>query len=256
MVFPSFLWWPLIESRRPGCQRGRSTLESRPRRRSSWARRGRVQGHGEAGDLAVVVAADDVAVPIEPGKRGAVGERNPDLDAGSTPPPTAARRGPSDQPVAAFAGQRRGRRRAERVGLGKLRQQSASRRRIGQQSILFSTSNMRRACLCRRAARRGPARAAPPRRRRAARAVGMRDVAHMQDDVGRRHLLQRGAEGLHELGRQVGDEADRVRQDRVAARGQPRSRAWSGPASRTAGPRPCTPAPVSALNSVDLPALV
>ena len=39
----------------------------------------------------------------------------------------------------------------------------------------------------------------------------------MQDDVGLQHLLQRGAEGGDELGRQVRDEADRVRQHRLAA---------------------------------------
>ena len=45
----------------------------------------------------------------------------------------------------------------------------------------------------------------------------MRDVADMQDDVRLQHLFQRGAERGDELRRQVGDEADRVRQHRLAA---------------------------------------
>ena len=48
-------------------------------------------------------------------------------------------------------------------------------------------------------------------------AVGVGDVADVQDDVGREHLLQRGAEGGDQRGRQVGDEAHRVGQDDLAA---------------------------------------
>ena len=44
------------------------------------------------------------------------------------------------------------------------------------------------------------------------RALGMGDVAHVQDQVGVDHLLQRGAERRHQLGRQIGDESHRVRQ--------------------------------------------
>ena len=41
-------------------------------------------------------------------------------------------------------------------------------------------------------------------------AVHMGDVAHMHDDVGREHLLEGGAKGGNERGRQVRDEAGRV----------------------------------------------
>ena len=47
--------------------------------------------------------------------------------------------------------------------------------------------------------------------------VLMRDVAHMQDHVGLNHLLQRGAEGRDQHGRQVGDEAHGVGQDDLEA---------------------------------------
>ncbi len=45
--------------------------------------------------------------------------------------------------------------------------------------------------------------------------LGMADVAHVQDEIGLHHLLQRGAEGRHQQCRQVGDEADGVGQDRA-----------------------------------------
>ena len=48
-------------------------------------------------------------------------------------------------------------------------------------------------------------------------AVFVGDVAHVQDQVGLDHLLERGAEGGDQRGRQVGDEADRVGQDRLGA---------------------------------------
>src|SRR5476651_64343 len=41
--------------------------------------RGRVQGHREPGNFALVVAAADIAVAIEPGKGGAVAERHRNL---------------------------------------------------------------------------------------------------------------------------------------------------------------------------------
>ena len=51
-------------------------------------------------------------------------------------------------------------------------------------------------------------------------AVGVGHVADMQDDIGRRHFLQRRPEGFHQLGRQVRDEAHRVAEDGGAAAGQ------------------------------------
>ena len=43
----------------------------------------------------------------------------------------------------------------------------------------------------------------------------------MQDEVGLDHLFQRGPEGRDQMRRQVGDEADRVRQDHRRAMRQP-----------------------------------
>ena len=85
--------------------------------------------------------------------------------------------------------------------------------------------------------------------------VGMGGVAHMQDDVGLGNLLQGGAEGGDQLGRQLADEAHRVGQDGAAARGQPQ--AAHGRVERgeelVAG---LHLGAGQALNRVDLPALV
>src|SRR6185295_7059117 len=51
-------------------------------------------------------------------------------------------------------------------------------------------------------------------------AVGMRDVAHVDQQIGRRDLFQRRPERRDQLGREVGDEADRVGQDRLVDPGQ------------------------------------
>ena len=86
--------------------------------------------------------------------------------------------------------------------------------------------------------------------------VGVGAVDDVQDQVGVGDLLQRGAERLDQLVRQVAHEADRVG-ERVD-RGRP-----SVSARRTVGSRVAnsafstsTPAPVSRLSSEDLPALV
>ncbi len=50
--------------------------------------------------------------------------------------------------------------------------------------------------------------------------VFMRDVADVENDVGFQHFLQRRAKRRHQLRRQVGDEADGVRQHRLAAKRQ------------------------------------
>ena len=52
-------------------------------------------------------------------------------------------------------------------------------------------------------------------------AVGMDDVAHMNDQVGGGDFLKRRTESGDELGRQVGHKADRVGQDRLVDAGQP-----------------------------------
>ena len=48
--------------------------------------------------------------------------------------------------------------------------------------------------------------------------IGMGDVAHMHDQVGLQHLFEGGAEGGDQMGRQVGDEADRVGDHAAAGR--------------------------------------
>ena len=68
--------------------------------------------------------------------------------------------------------------------------------------------------------------------------LGMGDVAHVQDEVGLHHLLERGAEGRHQRGRQVGDEAHRVGEDDAPAARQLAPRAWWDRASRTPGRGP------------------
>jgi len=45
----------------------------------------------------------------------------------------------------------------------------------------------------------------------------MRDVADVENDIGLQHFLQRRAKRRHQLRRQVGNEADGVRQHRLAA---------------------------------------
>ena len=47
--------------------------------------------------------------------------------------------------------------------------------------------------------------------------IFMRDVADVENDVGLQHFLQRRAKRRNQLRRQIGDEADRVRQHRLAA---------------------------------------
>ena len=82
------------------------------------------------------------------------------------------------------------------------------------------------------------------------------DVADVQDEVGLQHLFERGAEGGDEHRRQIGDEADRVGEDRPPRRAAAARGEASGRASRRACPwRGCS-APVSRLKSVDLPAFV
>src|SRR5579875_1534221 len=50
--------------------------------------------------------------------------------------------------------------------------------------------------------------------------IGMRDISNMDDDIRFQHLLERGAERRHELGREIGNEADGIRKDDLPARGQ------------------------------------
>ena len=51
-------------------------------------------------------------------------------------------------------------------------------------------------------------------------AVRVMRVAHMHDDIGLGDLFQRRAKRRDEMGRQVGDKADRIREDRLPARRQ------------------------------------
>ncbi len=47
-------------------------------------------------------------------------------------------------------------------------------------------------------------------------AVGVMRIAHMHDDVGFGDLFEGRAKRRDEMGRQIGDEADRIGQDRLA----------------------------------------
>jgi hypothetical protein len=98
--------------------------------------------------------------------------------------------------------------------------------------------------------------AAPARPRRAAPAARAGRIDHVQQQVGLRRLLQRGLEGLDQLVRQVADEAHRVGQRHAApCVGQPeRTRGGVQRGEQLVGR--IGPALTSALNSVDLPALV
>ena len=49
------------------------------------------------------------------------------------------------------------------------------------------------------------------------RCVGMRCVAHMDDQIRFQHFLKRRAKRGYELRRQIGDEADRIGQDYFSA---------------------------------------
>ena len=108
-----------------------------------------------------------------------------------------------------------------------------------------------------RAPRRRRSRRAPPAPRSSwPSGSGSRAVDDVQDQVGAGDLLQRRAERLDQLVRQVPDEADRVGQ----GEGPPvRGRApcgRSGPSVANSASSTSTPAPVSRLSSEDLPALV
>ena len=169
-------------------------------------RGGGVERHRQTGDFAVVAAAAHLAVAVEPGDRGAVAQRHRRLRA-------LRRAGRGNRRSPRGAG-RRPRRSGPRPDIGgparrRWRSGSAGVRRAssGSASILFSASM---------SGVPPPSSIAPSSRStvstsaRCCSRVGMGDVAHMHDQVGLDHLFQRGAEGGDQMGRQVGDEADRV----------------------------------------------
>ena len=80
-------------------------------------------------------------------------------------------------------------------------------------------------------------------------------VADMEDDVGLDHLLQRGAESRHQRGRQIGDEADGIREADPVAGGSATARKVGSSVANSMS-ADSTLAAVMRLNSVDLPALV
>ena len=86
--------------------------------------------------------------------------------------------------------------------------------------------------------------------------VGVRAVDDVHDQVGVGDLLQRRAERLDELVRQVPDEADRVGQRVDPAVRRPRARRVVGSRVANSASSTSTPAPVSRLSRLDLPALV
>ncbi len=86
--------------------------------------------------------------------------------------------------------------------------------------------------------------------------VGVGGVDDVQDQVGLGDLLQRRAERLDELGRQVADEARRCRRACTRARRRSRHRRTVGSRVANSAFSTSTPASVSRLSSEDLPALV
>ena len=156
----------------------------------------------------------------------------------------------SPSPVTALTNTRGTRRRRRAARHGRAARAGAACPRA--RSILLQTS----ICGMSRRRRSRPARARP--RRSARPACGLGAVDHVQQQVGVGRLLQRGLEGLDQLVRQVADEADRVgqRHRRAADAVEVELAASSCRASRTAGRRRRRRALTSALNSVDLPALV
>ena len=144
---------------------------------------------------------------------------------------------PLEQRVDALAGHRRDRhdrRRRSRRGCPS----SSSRRSASSRSHLFHTSRIGIAAV-------PPSSSITPEIAEhlehlalLRRAVGIGDVAHVEDHVGRGHFLQRRAERGDQLGRQVGDEARPCRTGSPCRPRAARSRAWSDRAWRTAGPPP------------------
>jgi len=86
-------------------------------------------------------------------------------------------------------------------------------------------------------------------------ALGAGAVDHVQQQVGLRHLFERGLERLDQMMRQVADEADGVGDDDigVARQRQPSHGRVERREQLVGG---VDAAPVRRLNSVDLPALV
>ena len=85
---------------------------------------------------------------------------------------------------------------------------------------------------------------------------GMRGVADMQDDIGQLHLLQRGAKGLDQMSRQIGNETHRIGQDRLASCSGSLKPRIVGSSVANSMFFASTSAPVRRLNRLDLPALV
>ena len=209
---------------------------------------GLAQAHLDMRILLVIVPAQHLAMGIKPGERRAVAQaaRRAARDAGRRR--AAGRAGPRaashPSPVAAEIG-------------------TASRLRCAWLASALRCSSVSRSILL--SASMSPCSTVSPRPELVEHgvhivalrlALGMMDVADMDDEIGLGHLFQRGAEGGDEMRRQVGDEADRVGQDRRAGPRAAAAAAWSGRASRTAGPPATTSARVRRLNRVDLPALV
>jgi hypothetical protein len=84
--------------------------------------------------------------------------------------------------------------------------------------------------------------------------LGNRGVHHVHDQVGAERLLERRREGLHQLVRQLADEADGVSEQVLATRDLEGA---GGRVERVEEPLPHpTSEPVMVFRSVDLPAFV
>ena len=199
------------------------------------------------GGLGVVAAAEHLAVPVDPCQGLAVGQRHVEPHGARAvfQPAIEHRSSPSHpSPVA-----------ADSATVWVLRCawfKRLSRSAGSSRSILFSTSISPSSTSCRsrpEIAEHGQHVVALRR------AVGVMRVAHMHDDVGLGDLFQRGAEGRDEMGRQVGDEAHRVGQDRLRPDGRSSRRIVGSRVANSMSSAP-TADRVRRLNRVDLPALV
>ena len=178
-----------------------------------------------------ILLIEHLAAGVQPGDPLAVAGRQHDaVNLGAAR--AGARRSPRCSASTPSPRQRRDRERRPRAA--RLRRARPSRSSPSSRSSLFHASIRGGDPASSRPERR-QARASTSSRLRVA--VGMRDVADVDDEVGRGDFLQRRPERRDQLGRQVGDEADRVGQDRLVEPGQLECRAWSGRASRTADPR-------------------
>ena len=253
--------WSRAATRRAGCAKWCSAARPaksspKPSSPSSWPIEallpplealgiGGIEANHQMSVSFVVVTAHHFPVAVDPGDGCSVGQRDVHLDELPFGRQDAVEQ--SQKRIQPVSGDGRDRHHlAVALGLVEHLRQANSPSR----SILFSASTRPWST-----AARFPIRAGPSRRRILGLAVGMGDVAHMNDHVGLQHFFERGPKGRHQFVRQIRNETHRIGQNDGAAGGQrqrPHGRIEGGEQWSLA----TTWAAVRALNSVDLPALV